>query len=125
MAVVVPVGIHGLTGVDGEDRCACLQRYFSEPSRSAAHFENFVSGKVPGPISLAKKTLFRKLHAINRIKLSFGVFVPFKTEGGSSIVGRYKSRHKSSNWEPMLSSATNQKTFFDPISFSFLDTFYR
>src|SRR5947208_17017548 len=34
MAVVVPVGIHGLTSVDGEDRCACLQRYFSEPSRS-------------------------------------------------------------------------------------------
>src|SRR5438093_3538168 len=125
MPVVVPVGIHCLTCVDGEDLCSSFQSYFRKPPCSAADFQNLFSRKIPGPVSLSDKARFRKLHPIDRVKLSSGVFVPLKTERGGCIVCRDKAGYKLSYLESMLSRATNQKSSLNSIPLFFAMPFKR
>src|SRR6058998_1688191 len=123
MPVIVPVGIHRSAGIDGADLCSGPQCDFSKPSRSAPHFENFLPRKGLRPIGLAEKTLFRKPHAVNGVKLSPGVFIPFKTKRRGNITCQYKSGDEVSYFESVLSSPTNQKCFFNPILLFFRNPF--
>src|SRR6266540_4709062 len=121
--IVVPVGIHRSTSIDGEDLCSCVQCNFCETSCSTANFENLFSRKRSWPLRLAKKTFFRKAHAINRIKLSSGVLIPFKTKRRSGIVRQYKSRYEPNYLEQMSSSGTNQRSLFNPVVYLFRNSF--